>query len=62
MSLVLSVLIHGICLFADGTRAAGRQAYERRTWRTVQATAPFIGHCLAHKAQWHNERTIPIYV
>jgi len=21
-----------------------------------------VGYCLAHKAQWHNERTIPIYV
>ena len=33
-TLIQGALINGMCLFADGTRAAGRRAYERRTRRT----------------------------
>ena len=28
--------------------------------RVVQATAPSVGHCLAHKAQWHGFQPICI--
>ncbi len=49
--------------FADVTRAAtaARKASAELDG-AVQATAPSVGHCLAHKAQWHNEGTILFYV
>ena len=63
-TLIQGVLIHGMCNFEDGTRATRRRALERRAGAlvcVVQATAPCCWPRLAHKAQWHNERTILIY-
>ena len=60
-TLIRSVLINGMCLFADGTRAAtaARKASVELDGKYKRLRR--LGAKLAHKAQWHKQRNAPIY-
>ena len=60
--LIQGVLINGMCLFEDGIGAATAATVSNAELNDLyERLRRVVGYCLAHKAWWHNKRTIPIY-
>ena len=59
--LVRSVLINGLCLFEDGTRAATAASKSNAELDDEYERLRRVVAELAHKAWWHNKGTILIY-
>ena len=58
--LIQSVLINGMCLFEVSVRKANAEISAELD-EMYERLRRVVGYCLAHKAWWHNECTIPIY-
>ena len=51
-----------MCLFEDGIGAATAATVSNAELNDLyERLRRVVGYCLAHKAWWHNKRTIPIY-